>query len=43
MGAQLDGHNAESWVVYTGVPALVVSISIPVSKSSLPQPSSPPV
>ena len=40
MGAQLDGRNAESWVVYTGVPVLVVNISIPVSKSSLPQPNS---
>ena len=32
MDAQMGGRNADSWVVYTSVPVLVVNISIPVSK-----------
>lgn len=32
MDAQMDGHKADSWVVYTSVPVLVVNVSILVSQ-----------
>lgn len=32
MDGWMDGHNTESWVVYTSVPVLAVNISILVSQ-----------